>query len=103
MREVVVDRAFVAAKVEAEAKHPTMADMKSLPGYRETETGWSAPASGAWGEAMTPYWRADQARHQANLGSAAYESRQRLRGRTQMYSDAAGKLWKRTDSGWVEV
>jgi len=103
LREQWVGDTFVADKVATEAKHPSMSDVKSLPGYREHADGtWSAPAKGAWGEAMRPYWRADMARHQGNLGNGAYEPKQRLRGKTKLVA-REGKLYRVTDGQLVEV
>src|SRR5262245_41163792 len=64
---------YVDEIAKCQDKHPSMSEIKSLPGYQETETGWTAPANGAWGEAMQPFWRADNERHQNNLGDAAYD------------------------------
>lgn len=100
---VVVTQDKVEAIGKVKQKHPSMSDLKSIPGFVQKDDGsWSAPASGAWGEAMRPFWRADHERHKNNLGNRAYEERVRFRGRTQMVA-RDGKLWKRTDEGWTEV
>jgi len=100
---VVITKAQVDAKAKAEALHPTMSELRSLPGFRESDDGkWSAPANGAWGEAMRPFWKADAARHQSNLGNGAYEPRKRPKGRTLMIA-AGGVLWKLVNDEWVRA
>ncbi len=86
------------AKVEA--KHPTMSDIKAMPGYQENADGsWTAPAKGAWGEAMAPYWRAGEAVHRSRTGTA-FEPRTRYKGKRSMMT-YRGRLYRVVDGEMV--
>lgn len=98
MPDEIITPSQVADVAKAQALHPSMGDVKSLPGYREHADGtWSAPANGAWGEAMRPHWRAG---HEAycNRTGQSYE-RTRIRA-TRRYVN--GVWYRRAGSQWLK-
>ena len=113
---ITIKKSDVDAIAKCNELKPTESDLKGMRGYYEREakvmrTGVGYVDGREWGveggdsrvlgEAMAPFWRADNERI-ANKRGFEPHRRMHHKGKRTMIADAAGNLWKRVGEEWVQ-